>query len=175
MMKKHPDIQSVLLLQQLNLDQPFPVGVSTNHIHKFLSKMTWFCSIMPGVQYSTILWVLLGLSMIWTNCHQCQRISCPKTHCQLTGIKTTQYTSQILFLFNHYNFEAVVVVLSNRQHLAKLPCVEPATWLYASLVKVNSVQEACTKCSAVHIKIWNLANHMKIQNKNIKNCWKTEY
>ena len=39
MMKKPPDIQSVLPQQQLNLDQPFPVGVSTNHIHKFLSKV----------------------------------------------------------------------------------------------------------------------------------------
>ena len=86
-------------------------------------KMTWFCSTMPGVQYSTIQWVLLGLSMIWINCHQCQHISCPKTHCQLTGIESTQYTSQKLFLFNHYSFEAVVIVLSNRQHLAKTSAV----------------------------------------------------
>ena len=37
--------------------------------------------------------------------------------------------------------------------------------------KVNSLQEACTKCYAVHIgiKIWNLANHMRKQNKNHQN------
>ena len=35
---------------------------------------------------------------------------------------------------------------------------------------VNSVQEACSKCFAVHtIKIWNLANHMKKkETKNIR-------
>ena len=32
-----------------------------------------------------------------------------------------------------------------------------------TLRKVNSVQEACARCFAVH-KIWNLANHMKKQN-----------